>query len=76
MLTFKEWVLKFVEVDLPIGDIARDLAQDPKFPRTMIYLEMLNYLEEEANASDLVIDNIEKAYYYYMDCHGLLPRRR
>lgn len=31
-LSFKDWILKFIEVDLPIGDLARDVLRTSDFP--------------------------------------------
>lgn len=30
--TFQTWIENFRDVDLPIGDLARDIAEDPEFP--------------------------------------------
>lgn len=30
--TFKTWIANFQGVDLPIGDLASDIAKDPDFP--------------------------------------------
>ncbi|MES1047204.1 hypothetical protein FOA22_22380 [Heyndrickxia oleronia] len=45
MLTYKEWLLKFTGVDLPIGDIAADVAADDNFPNTKDYESIRKYLE-------------------------------
>lgn len=42
--TFKTWIANFKDVDLPIGDFARDIGQDKSFPKTEDYEVMENYL--------------------------------
>ncbi|MED2140225.1 YozE family protein [Bacillus thuringiensis] len=45
LLTYKEWLLKFKGVDLPIGDIAMDVELDDNFPNTKDYESIREYLE-------------------------------
>ncbi|WP_422122942.1 YozE family protein [Planococcus sp. X10-3] len=66
MLTFKQWLLKFNEVDLPIGDAAREVAADPNFPETKSYKEIFNYLED-ARASDGWMRTYKEAFKFYSD---------
>lgn len=54
MLTYKEWILKFINVDLPIGDIARDIQLDKNFPDTKDYDEILYYLETNPTSESFI----------------------
>jgi uncharacterized protein YozE (UPF0346 family) len=54
LLTFKEWILKFVTVDLPIGDIARDISEDEQFPNTKDFDEILYYLETTPTSDSFI----------------------
>lgn len=67
MLTFKQWLLKFIEVDLPIGDAAREINQDPNFPETKSYDVIFNYLENEARASDGWIRTYKDAFKFFKE---------
>lgn len=70
-MTFKEWLLKFEEVDLPIGDLAVHAAFDKKFPNTRDYDQILAYLVCEVKASSQVITVYRAAYAYYKDSCSL-----
>lgn len=67
MLTFKEWIVKFSGVDLPIGDLARDIERDKRFPNSIIYEDIVSYLEYDANASQSVMYNFERVYKFYLE---------
>lgn len=66
MLTYKEWLLKFIGVDLPIGDIARDVAVDDKFPNTKDYQIIVEYLESNST-SDRFMRVFEYSYKMYFE---------
>ena len=65
MLTYKEWLLKFINVDLPIGDIAADIAADDKFPNVKDYESIFEYLESNGAADSFmrVFEYTFKMYY-------------
>jgi len=54
LLTYKEWLLKFVGVDLPIGDIAADVAADDEFPNTKDHESILEYLESNSSSASFM----------------------
>lgn len=66
MLTYKEWLLKFVDVDLPIGDIAADISADDEFPNTKDYESISEYLESK-NVPDSFIRVFEYTYKMYFE---------
>ena len=49
---FLAWLDTQRERDGPIGDLARDVAQDEDFPRTMIYPTMRDYLWEKGAVAE------------------------
>ena len=65
MLTFKEWIIKFVGVDLPIGDIAADILEDKNFPNVKDYQTILEYLEATPTSDSFmrVFEYTYKMYY-------------
>jgi uncharacterized protein YozE (UPF0346 family) len=54
LLTFKEWLLKFSGVDLPIGDIAADVAADDNFPNTKDYQSIVDYLKSNPTSDSFM----------------------
>lgn len=74
MLTFKEWIIKFEDVDLPIGDLAIHAAHDNKFPNTRDFDVILHYLVHDVKASTKVIIAFEAAYRYYKDSCSVYMR--
>lgn len=66
MLTFKEWIIKFVGVNLPIGDIAADIAEDKDFPNVKDYQTIIEYLERH-NSSDSFIRVFEYSFKMFYE---------
>lgn len=66
MLTYKEWLLKFIDVDLPIGDIAKEVSIDSNFPNAKDYESIFSYLEE-SHTSDSFMRVFEYSYKMYFD---------
>lgn len=66
MLTYKEWLLKFINVDLPIGDIAKEVAIDENFPNVKDYETISEYLETNF-ASDSFMRVFEYTYKMYYE---------
>lgn len=73
-MTFKDWILKFDGVDLPIGDLAVFVAFDKKFPNTRDYETIHHYLIHVVKASTEVIMAFESAYNYYKDTNSIYLR--
>jgi uncharacterized protein YozE (UPF0346 family) len=65
-MSFKEWIAKFEDVDRPIGDLAKDVLRDSKFPDGFNNQEqIISYLEQEKQADSVVIEvfkDVWKAY--------------
>lgn len=66
LLTFKEWLLKFKGVDLPIGDIAAEVELDEDFPNTKDYEILREYLEINAT-SDSFMRVFEYSYKMFYE---------
>ena len=66
MLTFKAWLLKFIDVDLPIGDIAKEVAIDENFPNVKDYETISEYLESNFT-SDSFMRVFEYSYKMYYE---------
>ncbi len=52
--TFKSWIKNFCKVDLPIGDFARDITQDPDFPTDDYITEILEYLNAKLSEDQML----------------------
>lgn len=63
-LTFKNWILQFINEDSPTGDLARDNKQDPKFPNSYSYNKIRAHLERQ-NASELCMESFQDAWKQY-----------
>lgn len=63
-MTYKEWLLKFIDVDLPIGDFAKDVAEDANFPNSKDRDVNFDYLESR-NAANVVISVFERTFDFY-----------
>ena len=63
-MTFKKWILQYINEDSPIGDLARDNKKDPKFPDSNSYDTLYSYLFSQ-KASYLCLQSFEKAWQLY-----------
>lgn len=63
-MNFKSWILKFKDVNLPIGDLAREIYPDSNFPTTSDKQEIYNYLKN-TNACDEILEIFDHAFDYY-----------
>ena len=62
--TFKTWVSKFIAVDLPIGDLARDIASDPNFPDDDDLPEIFDYLLKK-KADYVILNTFTSVWNFY-----------
>lgn len=63
--TFKTWIENFKSVDLPIGDLARDIFTDEDFPEDDNFSEIYDHLIRK-HARGVVIDTFVAAWNYYL----------
>ena len=63
-MTFKKWINKFIEVDLPIGDLSRDIKRDATFPDTKDKEKIISYLESK-RASSIVLSTFNDVWDFY-----------
>lgn len=63
-MKFKKWIIEFIDVNLPIGDLARDISSDKNFPAVNSYKVILSHLESE-RASDSAIQTFESVWKFY-----------
>ena len=64
--TFKTWILNFRGVDLPIGDLATDIAGDPDFPEGDYFGELLSHISEKSHDDAVIIETFVLAWGYYL----------
>ena len=65
--TFKEWVLCFQGVDLPIGDLAEAVAQDPDFPATDDYEAICAHIQSRSFFDRAGLEAFMQVWPYYQD---------
>ena len=66
--TFSTWLANFAGVDLPIGDLARDVAGDDDFPDSDNVFDMADHLISKKNsyeASAAVREALLDAWNYF-----------
>lgn len=67
-MNFYDWILRFKEVNLPIGDLARDIDADQHFPKN---LTAWDELQIHINAtSGPVYETAKNAFAYFQMENG------
>lgn len=68
-LSFYEWLMKFENIDLPIGDLAKDVKVDSNFPvESKSKDEIISYLES-VSASFEAIETAKQCFNFYKVSH-------
>lgn len=68
--TFKSWVVRFQGVDLPIGDLAEDVAKDPAFPDVDDFELLKEHIEARSGLNRAAVAVFEEAWGYYLASAG------
>ena len=63
-MTFYDWLLKFKEIDLPIGDLAKEIELDSSFPKK---IDNWNELESHLSTGShwRILEVAQNAFNYY-----------
>lgn len=64
--TFRRWIESFKDVDLPIGDLARDIKRCPDFPNSNDYEELRYYIVSKG-ASTEALDTLRSVFDFFLD---------
>lgn len=64
--TFKTWIVNFVSVDLPIGDLAQDIASDKDFPEEDDYGEICEHISTKCKRDSAILETFALAWGYYV----------
>lgn len=62
--TFKTWIVRFKDVDLPIGDLANDILRDSEFPDEDDFGVILEHIYDKTRDSE-VIEAFALAWNFY-----------
>ena len=62
---FKTWLSNFIDVDLPIGDLAKDVLRDPDFPDSDEYYETLDHIARKSHYDHVIIDTFRTVWDFY-----------
>lgn len=63
-MKFYDWILRFQDVNLPIGNLARDIKADQHFPKE---LSTWNELQDHIGATNgPVYDTAKNAFNYFL----------
>lgn len=68
--SFEKWILNFKDVNLPIGDLARYIIANPKFPSGDYLNDDIDYLKEH-KAPSALIPTLCEVWVYYVASTGL-----
>lgn len=64
-MAFYDWIAHFKNIQLPIGDLARDILNDKEFPKqSVLFSSIYEYLLSK-NANEKVLDTFRKVYTLY-----------
>lgn len=63
-ITFKNWMLQFINSPLLDGDLAKDIQEDSYFPLSTYYGEHYDYLQSRG-ASREVLEVFKQAWEVY-----------
>lgn len=63
-MTFKTWIKKYISHDTPIGDLAKDIASDKKFPSSNNKDVLSDYLISQGCCSQ-VLSLFKEAFSLY-----------
>ena len=64
--TFKSWIENFKDVDLPIGDLAKDILADDDFPEDDTFYDILEYIARKSHYDHVIIDTFRTAWNFYV----------
>lgn len=64
--TFKTWIDRFKGVDLPIGDLANDIAKDPDFPCEDYFGEIWDHISLKCKSDPDILEAFSLAWSYYL----------
>lgn len=64
--TFKTWIVHFKGVDLPIGDLANDIAKDDSFPDGDYFGELWEYISSKCKNDFEIMETFALAWSYYL----------
>lgn len=66
-MSFREWIIsKHINSDSPIGDLARDINEDPEFPNNINKNINKSYLDRK-RACKGCLETFEKAWKEYKE---------
>ncbi|MFF1717264.1 YozE family protein [Streptomyces sp. NPDC058268] len=74
MVSFKAWLNGHRHAQTAIGDLARDAAQDPNWPRTSSLKRLVAHLDD-MGAIDRAIDTLRRAHQEYEEEKLASPSR-
>lgn len=63
-LSFKQFTKQFIEDKTPEGDLARDINEDPNFPKSDQYEDIKSYFEN-CNPLPGVFDALDRLWQIY-----------
>lgn len=62
--TFKTWLANFIDVDLPIGDLAKDVQRTKDFPDSEDYDTIYKFIRSKTRDRD-VLECFNEVWKFY-----------
>ncbi len=63
---FKDWIKNFENVDLPIGDLAKDIARSKDFPASNDYNALYGYVRVKAKYDRVILEVFETVWNFFV----------
>lgn len=62
--TFKKWIANFESVNLPIGDLSKDISSDKDFPISDDFQVIYDYIRHKSS-SDSALETFVAVWNFY-----------
>lgn len=65
-MDFYNWLMRFKDVSLPVGDVAREIRSDRSFPKGNLDWETLEKYIKSVNPQNPELEIVRNAFNYYL----------
>ena len=65
-MDFYNWLMRFKDVSLPVGDVAREIRSDRSFPKGNLDWKHLKEYLESIGFSDSKLEIVKNVFNYYL----------
>lgn len=65
-MDFYNWLMRFKDVSLPVGDVAREIRSDRSFPKGNLDWKALKKYLKSIGFSDSKLEIVKNVFNYYL----------